>query len=529
MDSARAAAITFALVVAVGFVVLPVWGRKGWFFDFEWELVRRATSDLGQSFRPFGAPWNNEIMPSLVWRVLWRFFGLRTYVPYLLVGVAVHLTVAALLRVIMRRSGVEPWISTIVASSFVFFGSGIQNIFLAGQINFTGAVAFGLSHMLLADHDGPLSGRDWLGLAAGLASLMCFGLAVALVAAVGVAVLMRRGLQLALFHTAPLGVAYLAWWLTLARNYAPWKSQPPYTTSLGSIAVFVAKIVAATYSDIGYSRVVGLALGCTTVLGLVLAWRATPWIEFRGRAAVPLSMFFGALVYFIMTAVGRSSGGPLAPSTSHYVYVGAALVLPAIALAADTLVQRARWLAPIVVLLLIIGIPGNIKPLATAAGEPPSLFAANKQMLFSLPRMPLARAVPRSLVVAPNSNYQWVTIGWLLDALDSGRLPDPRPVTAVERATNTLRLSLQEIPGYEDASCPPLHTTVSRRLKKGESITVHTGTVAVTLVLAEGKIESRPVLFGGGGLSWFRDHVLVDVAGPLSIRIAPISSDASMC
>jgi hypothetical protein len=528
MDSARAAAITFALVVAVGCVILPVWGRKGWFFDFEWLLLGRATGDLGHSFDPFGAPWNCETVPVLVWRVLWWFFGLRTYLPYLLVGVAAHLTVAALLRAIMRRSGVGPWISTIVASGFVFFGSGIENIFLAGQINFTGAVAFGLAHLLLADHDGPLSRRDWLGLAAGLASLMCFGLAVALVAAVGVAVLMRRGLRLALFHTAPLGVVYLAWWLTIARNYAAVKGQPPYTSSLGSIAVFVAKIVAATYSDIGYSRGAGLALGFTTVLGLVLAWRGMGWTELRGRAAVPASLLVGALIFFIMTAVGRSSGGPLAPSTSHYVYVGAALVLPEIALAADTLVQRARWLAPIVVLLLIIGIPGNIQPLATAAGKPPSLFSADKQMIFSLPRMALARAVPRSLVPAPNGDYQ-VTIGWLLDALDSGSLPDPRPVTAVERATNTLRLSLHEIPGYKDSPCPPLHTTVSRRLNKGESITVHTGRVAVTLVFPGREIRSRPLTFGGSGLSWFRDHVLVDVAGPLSLRIAPISSDATMC
>jgi hypothetical protein len=528
MDSARAAAITFALVVAVGCVILPLWGRKGWFFDFEWDLLGRTSGGFRPLFRPFGAPWNWEAVPSLLWRVLWWFFGLRTYLPYLLVGVAGHLTVAVLLRVIMRRIGVGPWISTIVASAFVFFGSGIQNIFLAGQINFTGAVAFGLAHLLLADHDGPLRRRDWLGLAAGLVSLMCFGLSVALVAAVGVAVLMRRGLRLALFHTAPLAVVYLGWWLTFGRNDAAVKGQQPYTSSLGSIAGFVAKITAATYSDIGYSRVAGLALGCMTVVGLVLAWRGMGWTDFRRRAAAPVSLLFGALVFFIMTAVGRTSGGSLAPSTSHYVDVGAALLLPEIALAADTLVRRARWLAPIVGLLLIIGIPGNIVPLATAAGQPPSLFAPDKQMLFSIPRMPLARAVPRSLVPAPNGDYQ-VTIGWLLAALDSGRLPDPRPVTAVEHATNTLRLSLQEIPGYKNSPCPTLHTTVSRRLNKGESITVHTGSVAVTLVINGRRITSQPLTFGGNGLAWFGDHVLVDVAGPLSLRIAPISGDAAMC
>src|SRR5438067_13873762 len=42
MGSAEAAARAFAVVVAVASVILPVWGRKGWFFDFEWDLLRRT-------------------------------------------------------------------------------------------------------------------------------------------------------------------------------------------------------------------------------------------------------------------------------------------------------------------------------------------------------------------------------------------------------------------------------------------------------------------------------------------------------
>jgi hypothetical protein len=527
MDSARAAAITFLLVVAVGFVILPVWGRSRWFYEFEWEVLRRTHGDLGHLFRPFGADWNWMTLPILVWRVLWWCFGLRTYLPYLIVCVAVHLTVAALLRVIMRRAGVGPWISTILASGFVFFGSGVQNIFLAGQINFTGAVAFGLAHLLLADHDGPLDRRDWLGLAAGLASLMCFGLSVALVVAVGVAVLLRRGVRLALFHTVPLGVIYLAWWLTIARNTPDVQAHVPYTSSLGSIAVFVAKIVAATYSDIGYFRGLGLVIGAMAVVGLVLAWRGAGWTELRGPAAAPVSLLVGALVFFIMTAVGRGSLSPVTPSTSRYVYVGAALVIPTLGIAAERLVQYARWLAPIVVVLLLIGMAGNLQPLATDAGKHP-LFAPNRQMMFSLPRMALARNVPRSLVPDPNGLDQ-VTVGWLLDALDSGRLPEPGPVTPVETATNTLRLSLQELPASNKSPCPSLRTTVIRRLTKGESITVHTGTVTVTLLLPGRNIASHPLTFGGHGLAWFEDHVLVDVAGPLTLRITPGAGGAAIC
>jgi hypothetical protein len=109
--------------------------------------------------------------------------------------------------------------------------------------------------------------------------------------------------------------------------------------------------------------------------------------------------------------------------------------------------------------------------------------------------------------------------------LDSGRLPDPRPVTAVERATNTLRLSLQEVAASNSSPCQPLHQPVSRMLNKGQSIRVHTGIVAVTLAFP----ASQPLTFGGHGLAWFKDHLLVDVAGPLTLRIAPIGRDVAMC
>ena len=46
---------------------------------------------------------------------------------------------------------------------FVLFGAGAQDILWAFQITFTGALVFGLVQLLLADHDGPVDRRDWLG------------------------------------------------------------------------------------------------------------------------------------------------------------------------------------------------------------------------------------------------------------------------------------------------------------------------------------------------------------------------------
>jgi hypothetical protein len=61
-------------------------------------------------FRPHNEHW--VTLPVLWYRVLWQLFGLRTYDPYQLTTVILHVVAAALLRELMRRAGVGPWIAT---------------------------------------------------------------------------------------------------------------------------------------------------------------------------------------------------------------------------------------------------------------------------------------------------------------------------------------------------------------------------------------------------------------------------------
>jgi hypothetical protein len=56
---------------------------------------------------------------------------LRTYVPYLLRVVSLHLVLARLLWLVMRRAEVHPWIATAAAALFILFGSGHDNILFA--------------------------------------------------------------------------------------------------------------------------------------------------------------------------------------------------------------------------------------------------------------------------------------------------------------------------------------------------------------------------------------------------------------
>lgn len=360
----RLALLVFAGVLATALVLYLVVGRHRWFFLDEWDfLVERGGGSVTDLLRPHNEHWST--LPIVAYRVLYRIFGLRTYAPYQLTTILLHLTAAVLLFVVMRRSGVRPWITTTAASLFALFGAGSEDILWAFQIAFSAPLVFGLLHVILADHDGPVDRRDWLGLAAGLAALLCSGVAVALTIAVGAAVLIRRGWRMALFHTAPLGAVYLVWWLAEARD--------SYEHTLGSASDVVEWTwtgVTATFDALGQVPGAGIALGVVLVVGLALACWDTDLAELRRRGAAPAGLLVGALAFLVISGVGRASGfGAAFASSGRYVHVGAALTLPALAVAADALVRRWRVVVPVVALLLVVGIPGNIE----AAADFPSV------------------------------------------------------------------------------------------------------------------------------------------------------------
>jgi hypothetical protein len=140
-------------------------GRYRWFFHDEWDyLAGRNGGDIENILIPHNEHWST--LPILVYRALFRLVGLRSYLPYQAVLVVLHLTAAALLRVVMRRAGVGPWIATAAAALFVLFGTGAENLVYAVNMGFAGALVFGLVQLLLADHDGPIDRRDAIGLLA---------------------------------------------------------------------------------------------------------------------------------------------------------------------------------------------------------------------------------------------------------------------------------------------------------------------------------------------------------------------------
>src|SRR5258708_25681362 len=85
--------------------------RPMWFFLDEWDfLANRTAFNVHDLFVAHNEHW--VTLPTLAYRGLWWIFGLRTYRPYQLLIVLMHLGLAFLLRPLMRRVGVRPWTAT---------------------------------------------------------------------------------------------------------------------------------------------------------------------------------------------------------------------------------------------------------------------------------------------------------------------------------------------------------------------------------------------------------------------------------
>jgi len=482
----RAPVIVFGVVEVVAFAVWMIIGRSDWFYIDEWDfLAARRAGDLGDLFRSHNGHWTT--LPILAFRVLYALFGLRTYAPYRIVIVVLYLTAAALLLVVMRRTGVQPWIATSAATFFALFGAGWENIVMPFQITFTGSLVFGLAYLLLADRDGRFGRRDVLALLAGLCALMCSAVGLVMVAVVVVVVLVRRGRQLALVHAVPLGACYAMWLVGIGHR----GSSVGHFTASG-VAWFLWTGLRASYGAIGPVEVFGVAIAIVLVAGLAFAtnqrWRSARLIDLTA----PIALLGGSLALLAITAVNRSEFGADWARQSRYVSLVGAMTLPSVAVAVDALAARWRRCLPLAIAVFVVGIPTNLRAATRAQQVLKTRDSATRATILSIPFDPLARVVPRSVMPEPTTAGA-VTVGWLLDAADDHRLPDPGVIAPRLFASDNFRVSFGRL-----KRLPP--TTNCHTLRRPLILDLHNGD---TIGVAHGSVYLEPTTFALVGPNMF--------------------------
>ncbi len=508
----RAALLTLIALVVGAFPLIVLYlGNQHWFYQDEWDfLVTRRATNVHDLLRPHNEHWST--LPVLVYRGLWSIFGLRTYLPYQSVVVALHLTTVVLLWVVLRRSGVSAWVSTITAATLILFGAGQADIVSAFNMSFVGSLAFGLTQLLLIDHPGRWDRRDFFGLAAGAAALMCSGIGVTMVVVVGIAALLHRGWRVAAAQTVPLAVLYLAWF---AAEKPPTGSNPGQhglVYILIEIAHFVADGVGATFRGLGHSEPVGILLAAVLLGGLWSACRSEGPGGLARRAASPVALLAGTVVLLTISGWGRWQLGPSYAAQSRYVYLAAATMLPALGVAIEALGTLWRPAVPVALLLLLIAVPGNIAQFR--AGGDGAQKVAQRQLILSLPRSPLAHEVPPSVRPDPTDSF-FVSIGWLLEQQRDGKLVDPGPVPVSVSSQIPLRLGLQQsLFPYRPKACVRSVSMIIRSPSVGARV-VLAGSQAAISVRA-GSTWSPPVVYNVAAAHLF----MVRLPG-LVLRVKP--------
>lgn len=319
--------VAHLLSLGLATVVLLVANRNQWFFGDEWAFITRRGPGFGDLdlFRPHNEHWST--IPLLVYWALLSTVGLSRYLPYAAVLIVLHLGLTHLLWRACLRAGARPAIATGVAGVFAVLGAGAENLLWAFQIGFVGAVAFGWAAVLLHDHDGPFDRRDVAGWAASVVALMFSGSAPFLVGVATLTVWFRRRRLLDAVLTAALpAVVFGVWWLLEGRHATG--APEPRPEDRWSIVEWAWRGLAhAAESVVGVPETGGF------LVLVLLVWWARHLDLAWGRAALALAGTAGAGAFYLATATSRVSLGFEAAEASRYVYVAAALLLPAVALA----------------------------------------------------------------------------------------------------------------------------------------------------------------------------------------------------
>ena len=328
---ARLIAVAFALVAAAAILWLT---RSYTFYFDEWDFIQSAPTWGSATYLE---PHNEHLvlLPRLIYAALLSTVGLHSYLPYMLILVAMHLATAVLLFELVRRRAGE-LIALAFTAMFLVVGAGWENLLWAFQISFVGSVACGLGLMLALEN--PSTPRKLL-LAAVLlaASLMFSAIGLFFGVAAAIRLVLDASRRRELIWLVPVAIAFAAWYLAFGHSGKP--SIPP-----GSAANM---LVLPAYVAWGLAGSVGGIIGVTGAPAIAVVILASGALGFAWRQHPPdhlaLGVTAGLITFYVLTGLARAQISYDQSASGRYVYVGAVLWLILLADAARLLPWHGTW------------------------------------------------------------------------------------------------------------------------------------------------------------------------------------------
>ncbi len=507
----------FVLLTVVAVPLIAYQGRHQWFYFDDWYFLDPITSlRPSVAMEPYWGHWT--IVPRLIHGALFSAFGLRHYWPYQVPVVAAHVAVAVLLRLVMVRARVDPWIATALATAFLLFGPGRDNMVWAFQISMTGSLAFGLAQLLLADHDGPIDRRSVVAALAGVVAVGSSNLGVVVLVATGTSLAWRRGFRVAAVQVVPPALAFGGWWAAYGRHVPmPVDLTADSPAQAVDYAVNLCRVFVA---ELGPGPT-GPILAALVVLGGALAVRAVAQGE-PERWAAPLGLLAAGVVFVVTTALSRAGGqalGALAPEAapSRYLHVLAVFCLPIIGVACTELgrlTRSAPAVAVIVWFVVLAGLPASVAAIAEPSGE---------YALGSPIEVTVVAEVAAAFDEVPSEQGATLaalrSIGWLVDQVESGRMPAAPAGHDEIRGRAFAQIAFEPARPPATPGCTSIERTVPVDLEVGDVIHARGAPAStVTVTTVEGPALRTTFTIGPTGQLAQRVR-----AGPM--RVALVASD----
>ena len=240
---------------------------------------------------------------------------------------ACHFGIVVMVRTLTLRVGVSAWTATILAGMLAVFGSGWENIVFAIQIVYNLSLLAFLVQLWLLDHDGQPDRRDVLAGVAGLVAVASSGFGpFFMLGAVLFAVIRRRWRAAAVATLPSIVVSHGGGWRGVVTPRAR-----TLVDRLARCRRYVNRGISAVFQGMtSTASLVGVALLATIA---VLLWRH------RDPAAhdVMVTLAVTATSIYVGLGIQRGGFGLETAANSRYVYIGAALLMPAFGVAVDQL------------------------------------------------------------------------------------------------------------------------------------------------------------------------------------------------
>ncbi len=406
-------------------------------FGDEWAFIitRRQQFSSGHYadylFAAHNGHWST--LPVLLHALLFKVFGLHTYMPYLAGALAAHVAVVALVRLMLMRLGLSPWHALAGSSVILLLGSGAESLAFGFQVGFTAAVAFGLCQLLLADHPSPGDGRwfgrrDLLGIVFAICGLMCSGTAIPVVIAVGVTLAIKGRWRLAALHVGVPAIVYLAW-------YAKYGASPDPAFHIDQMPPYTYRGLTAAIENLTQFKGAGGVL----VLMVVLSAAFIGKDEVR-RTAAAWGCAVGAIALFALASIDRSSLGIEQSVSSRYAYVAGVLLLPSAIIVIREAVARLR--TPIILVAVLLGwaLVGNVANLLQFERERLAITEPSRATIQAAAAIARQPGIDPAAIPDPTYAVE-LSMGSLGDLVRSGALPPPRVSTTALLQAQSLYLA----------------------------------------------------------------------------------------